>query len=772
MPLESAHADTRWVPHRTSDVIRAISIALIVFAMYFVSYNRTLPPTADEMIDFGLTQSLAKWQIFSIDQVSTVGPNPEEFGLGGHRYSKYGPLQSVLSVPLFWLAQRLPIGAVDTVLLLNQIVTAVSMALLFLLVRRLGYASPVALAIVGIVAFGTPLWVHSKRYFSEPTITLCIIATCYCAYSAATSRRRRWLVATGLAFGLAAAAKYINVVLLLPIPLYLAWSALQPMTKLKPGEIYRRLAPAAGWFALGAIPIGGLLMLYDIARFGSPLTTGYARWEGFSTPVWVGVAGFLFSPGKSIFVYTPFFLLLPFWARRFIRRMPTFSACLGAIIVLHLLLYGSWWVWWGAWAWGPRFIVPILPLVAVFLAEGISSVRSWVVRGIAVGLALLSLAIQILGISVDHTVYLVSLLPLNPRPDTLTLWNVAYSPILHQIPLMTRQWLDFAWIERTGPSMINAPALLGALASVGVALVCFGIIWRSASWTWWIPTLVVTAAFIAGSTYRDLHIYGQDENPSIAAIVRALATAPANTGIIQLIPHSEIAYDNWQKRPLPEIGWIEEPKPHPIIVRRIQRFEALYPQIWVVTETPAKVPENGIEAMLDRSLAQIGDEQIGPFRLLRYVTHPADLRVIPQPAQFSEGIKLEGFSVRGRVAPGRTIDLTLKWQAGPEAIKRPDYTVFVHLVSDQGKLVAQHDNPPASGYATTSSWTPNEVIYDDHSLVIPADAPPDVHLVQVGLYLPSNGKRLPRINESGKEVGRMVTIDLRRANGQSPVLAR
>ena len=41
LPLESAHADTRWVPHRTADVIRAISIALVVFAMYFVSYNRT-----------------------------------------------------------------------------------------------------------------------------------------------------------------------------------------------------------------------------------------------------------------------------------------------------------------------------------------------------------------------------------------------------------------------------------------------------------------------------------------------------------------------------------------------------------------------------------------------------------------------------------------------------------------------------------------------------------------------------------------------------------
>ena len=104
--------------HSRSDFPQAIAIFLFVFAVYFVSYSRTLPSTADEMVDFGLAQSMAKWQIFSIDQVSTVGPSPNQIGLGEHRFSKFGLLQPLLSVPLFWVAQRLPIGAVDTVLLL------------------------------------------------------------------------------------------------------------------------------------------------------------------------------------------------------------------------------------------------------------------------------------------------------------------------------------------------------------------------------------------------------------------------------------------------------------------------------------------------------------------------------------------------------------------------------------------------------------------------------------------------------------------------------
>ena len=43
------------------------------------------------------------------------------------------------------------------------------------------------------------------RAFAEPTITVCLIATLYAAYAAATTRRPAWHVATGLAFGAAVA---------------------------------------------------------------------------------------------------------------------------------------------------------------------------------------------------------------------------------------------------------------------------------------------------------------------------------------------------------------------------------------------------------------------------------------------------------------------------------------------------------------------------------------------------------------------------------------
>jgi hypothetical protein len=802
--------------------------------VYFVGYSRTLPPTADEMVNFGLAQSIAKWQSVAIDQISTVGPNPEEFGAEDHRYGKYGPLQAVLSVPLFLVAQHLPVGGVDTVLLLNHLVTALTAGLLFLLVRRLGYPPGVALALVGVVAFGTPLWVQSKRYFGEPTITLTVVLTVYTAYVAATTGRRRWLLATGFAFGLAVAAKYVDALLLLPVPLYLGWvlrvrgeggdkekqqltseesvggadwgarprpnplpwgEGTDPRTldPLSPRERVRargaQLIRTWLYFGLGALPIILLLGWYDWARFGSPFLTGYARWEGFSTPVWVGVTGFLFSPGKSIFVYTPIFLFLPFWAPRFARRFPAFSGLLGALIVFHLVLFGAWWVWWGAWAWGPRFIVPILPLVALFLAEGLRGlgtsppaplhsvergggrsrrgevpqpqVGKLIVRPLAICLGTLGVVIQVLGLSVDHTVYLVQLLPLNSKPDTLTLYDLRYSPILHQIPLMTRQWLDFAWIQRTGPNEVDLPPLLAALVGVAGTLLAFALVWRSAGWARWLSALALGGALVAGGTFQALRIYNRQIDPAMSQLVAAIDRAPAGTGLVQMIPSAVVPYSNWQKRDLPELGWIEEPRPAPLITRRVDKLAATSSNVWLLTQTTPKSPSNGVEAMLDRSLVQIGDDAFGPFRLLRYATKPEAVQLTPLSARFANGIALTGFAATGRpIQPGQTLNLVLVWRADSTVASRPDYTVFVHLVDAGGGLIAQHDDPPASGYAPTSSWRPGQVVYDDHAIVVPPSAPNGLRVVQVGLYLPSTGQRALLVGPDGKPAGDAVTLDL------------
>lgn len=113
-----------------------------------------------------------------------------------------------------------------------------------------------------------------------------------------------------------------------------------------------------------------------------------------------------------------------------------------------------------------------------------------------------------------------------------------------------------------------------------------------------------------------------------------------------------------------------------------------------------------------------------------------------QPARLGEEIALLGYDLATTlVRPGETVALTLYWQAlrAPEE----DYTVFVHLLDEGGALHGQRDRPPADGERPTSDWAAGEVVADDVLLPIPDDAPPGRYRLQVGLYLPASGERLP-----------------------------
>lgn len=94
----------------------------------------------------------------------------------------------------------------------------------------------------------------------------------------------------------------------------------------------------------------------------------------------------------------------------------------------------------------------------------------------------------------------------------------------------------------------------------------------------------------------------------------------------------------------------------------------------------------------------------------------------------------------------RPLTVTLTWQA--VAAPQASYTVFVHLLDAEGRIVAQSDALPGSGYAA-NRWLPGEVVVDTHVLKVPApagDAPPGPYRLLVGMYDPITGQRLPAVD--------------------------
>ena len=110
-------------------------------------------------------------------------------------------------------------------------------------------------------------------------------------------------------------------------------------------------------------------------------------------------------------------------------------------------------------------------------------------------------------------------------------------------------------------------------------------------------------------------------------------------------------------------------------------------------------------------------------------------------ATFADNIRLVGYDLE--IATDNRLSVILYWQATGNIPR--DYTVFVHLLSPEGKLVAQHDSPPL---LPTSLWVPGIQVTDAHTLALPVDLPPGEYQIRVGLYHWPDMERVPILASS------------------------
>ena len=113
------------------------------------------------------------------------------------------------------------------------------------------------------------------------------------------------------------------------------------------------------------------------------------------------------------------------------------------------------------------------------------------------------------------------------------------------------------------------------------------------------------------------------------------------------------------------------------------------------------------------------------------------------------------------VEVGETIPLTLYWQ--PETLFSEDYKVFVQLLGQDGRIVAQQDKIPADGARPTTGWIPDEIIYDSYELIIPTDAPAGTYQLITGLYNAQTGQRLTLADQSGDAITIPIPIEVKLA---------
>ncbi len=329
-------------------------------------------------------------------------------GPDGRFYGQYGLGAVLTALPAVWLGDRLgtafPAGPLQTQLVsdlplsvVNAPFAAGAVALVRVALLELGFHPAVALATAAAAGLTTPLWPYAGRDFSEPQLAFLLLLALAEALKLRRTGESRHAAVCGAALGYALLTK-VYAVVLVPLYLILAW---EPVRR-RPGLLASAAAPvAAATLALA---------WYNFHRFGSALATGYsAGVQGSHIPLAVGLFGLLFSAGKSFFLFNPPLVLGLVSAGALHRRNPAVSWFLWTMAGVHLAFFGCLQNWDGDWSWGPRYLLPLAPLLMLaaapffqtVLERGASAPRKaacWTILG-------LGLLVQFLGTAVNPNDY-------------------------------------------------------------------------------------------------------------------------------------------------------------------------------------------------------------------------------------------------------------------------------------------------------------------------------------------------------------------------------
>jgi hypothetical protein len=426
------------------DLQIAAVLALLLFGIYLLSFSG-LFYSQDSMLMFSVAESFVKRGEFSADQMWTVYKARHELGLDGEAYSKTGYGAPLFAVPLYALALILPgnLGLTQTTMLTSSIVIALTAAMMFLSARQLQFSRGVSGATALLFGLATPAWVYAKQYWSEPYALFTLFATFYFLQRFRAEPRGRDALIAGVMLGLAITIRYPNAAL---VPFF-AWYGFELQNILRAPRSNQQMRGLA-WFVFALAFFALTIAYYNWARYGNPLTTGYRADETFDNPLLFGIYALLFSPGKGLFVYVPFLAALPVALALFIPRAKRESILFGVIFAFYLFLFSIWSGWHGGTNWSPRYLVPILPFVTLMIAPAIELAKTR--RGFAIVftmLAALSVAIQLIGVTVPALAYRSRMLKLSSNPDWDAIFQPALSPIIGSLNLLRPTVFDFAWLR-------------------------------------------------------------------------------------------------------------------------------------------------------------------------------------------------------------------------------------------------------------------------------------------------------------------------------------
>jgi hypothetical protein len=221
---------------------------------------------------------------------------------------------------------------------------------------------------------GTPLWHYSRAVFTEPYLACFAVS----AYAIAYRSKYPWLA--GIPIGLGVLMKVFFVILAVPLVVLF---------------LYRRRFRdilLASIFVAGA---GGYFAFTNATRWGSPFAQPIPTLFDWTFPHFFDI---LLDGQHGLLPFAPIAALaLVGWVLLLKERTgEAWAIAVGAL--LYYLVLSSWEIWGGGFCYGPRYLVPLIPLLMIGLVRmrALLKERVWA-NALAITVAVISVQINALG---------------------------------------------------------------------------------------------------------------------------------------------------------------------------------------------------------------------------------------------------------------------------------------------------------------------------------------------------------------------------------------
>lgn len=368
--------------------------ALVVLgaACFYLAVQRGTMVGWDGRVMAGIARNI--WEHGSVKMYrDSFGSHPlwrHEFPYGAH-----GIGMSLMLAPL-WALQRHVHGAPTDAIWLtvaNPVLLAATAGMVLRIGLAVGFTRRIAVAAAAVFALLTMAPHYSTELFSEPAVTFATtLAVLGCLRWGEGRPAGPWYVGAGIATAILFRTDAVPLlgIVLLAVPLFV------PARRLR--------ATAREWLPVIVVPNAAALAVtawYNEVRFGSLLRNRVSQ-VGFTNPLLSGLYRQLLSPGKGFFWYDPILLLgLPgIWL--LFRRNRPLAITITGLCVVRVVVYSKWPWPDGSVAWGPRFLLPLCPLLALGVGEALMRIDcldirrrmiAWrVVAGLVMASALVVLA--------------------------------------------------------------------------------------------------------------------------------------------------------------------------------------------------------------------------------------------------------------------------------------------------------------------------------------------------------------------------------------------